>query len=77
MSLGDHAKTSRCSWRKADTNDDELGRLALIQQDLLGVVGRLELKHWRLANWHVLLSECHAVEELALLFGDDQRLGQL
>jgi hypothetical protein len=24
-----------------------------------------------------LLSECHMVEELALLFGDDQRLGQL
>jgi hypothetical protein len=24
-----------------------------------------------------LLSECHAVEELALLFGDDQCLGQL
>jgi hypothetical protein len=24
-----------------------------------------------------LLNECHVVEELALLFGDDQRLGQL
>jgi hypothetical protein len=32
--------------KKAVANDDELGGLALVQQDLLGVVGRLELLHW-------------------------------
>jgi hypothetical protein len=60
--------------REAGADDDELGWVSLIQQDLLGIIGRLELLHSRLANRHVLLGQRHAVEELPLLLSDDQRL---
>jgi hypothetical protein len=32
--------------RQADADNDILGGVTLVQQDLLGVVGRLELLHW-------------------------------
>jgi hypothetical protein len=32
--------------REAGVDDDKLGGIALVQQDLLGVVGRLELLQW-------------------------------
>jgi hypothetical protein len=60
--------------RKAGADDDELEWVALVQEDLLSVVGRLELLHRGLSNWHVLLSQLHAVKELPLLLSDDQRL---
>jgi hypothetical protein len=61
--------------REAGDDDEELGQVTQIQQELLGVIGRLELLHQRLANWHILLSKRHTMEELALLLGDDQCLG--
>jgi hypothetical protein len=41
--------------RQASIDDDVLGGITLIQQDLLGIVGWLELLHWRLADRHILL----------------------
>jgi hypothetical protein len=55
MSFGDHAKMYRFSRRElvsllsylaAGADDDKLGWVTLVQQDLLGVIGRLELLHW-------------------------------
>jgi hypothetical protein len=57
--------------REAGADDDELRWVALVQEDLLSIVGRLEMLHQGLANWHILLSQLHAVKELPLLLGDD------